>query len=96
MPLFKFSGRPVTLAELLAANPDDPALCVWAATARPGDVFGACLCVRTPSKGRIAADRSTGLRRVQVSIDPESERKLRAAGDGELSAGIRAAARLLP
>ncbi len=42
---------------------------------------------------RVAADGATELRPVLVKLDPQSIETLRAYGDGNLSAGVRAAAR---
>jgi len=38
-PMFRITGRMVSLAEVLAANADDAEFCTWARTARPGDVY---------------------------------------------------------
>lgn len=46
-----------------------------------------------PGAGRKPADGATGLRRVNVSLDQASIDALRGLGGGDLSAGIRAAAR---
>ncbi len=49
MPMFRVDdGEPCTLADFLAANADDEAVCEWAQTAQPGDEFPAlvsCQCV---------------------------------------------------
>jgi hypothetical protein len=46
-------------------------------------------------QGRKSADGAKGLKRRNVTIDDESAEKLRAYGDGDLSLGIRRAARKL-
>lgn len=46
-------------------------------------------------QGVKSADGATGLRRVNVSLDEASIEALRALGDGELSLGIRRAARMV-
>lgn len=43
-------------------------------------------------QGLKAADGATGLKRTNITIDPESAETLRAYGDGDLSLGIRRAA----
>lgn len=43
-------------------------------------------------QGLKAADGATGLKRTNITIDPESAETLRAFGDGDLSLGIRRAA----
>jgi hypothetical protein len=45
---FRVDGSVTTLADLLAANCDDPELCEWAETAQAGDFFPAfveCECI---------------------------------------------------
>lgn len=44
-------------------------------------------------QGAKAADGATGLKRVNITIDPGSAETMRAIGDGDLSLGIRRAAR---
>lgn len=44
-------------------------------------------------QGVKAADGATGLKRINVSLDPPSIDVLRTLGDGELSLGIRRAAK---
>lgn len=46
-------------------------------------------------QGLKAADGATGLQRTNITIDPASAEILRAYGDGDLSLGIRRAARLV-
>lgn len=45
-------GSPITLAEFVAANADDPDACVWARGAKPGDFYPGvvtCECVGVAS-----------------------------------------------
>jgi len=45
---FLVDGAPCTLADILTANADDPEVCEWARSAKPGDSFPAlaeCACV---------------------------------------------------
>ena len=48
------------------------------------------------NQGRRAADGATGLVRRNVMLDDESANRLREHGDGDLSLGIRRAAKILP
>jgi hypothetical protein len=46
-------------------------------------------------QGRKPIDDAKGLKRRNVTIDDESAEKLRAYGDGDLSLGVRRAAKLV-